>query len=644
VTAPKKRLGEVLVDAGVLSADDLQRALREQRAPHEKLGEAVMRLGLASETLIAQALSDQLAIPFLDLSCAAIEPEAIQLVPERTARKHTLLPVAIDQRDLQVAIADPLSFEALEDVAFASGCTVRPLIATASDIRRATDKHYNLGASLSTLVKDIEGDWQVEVLRERPDGDPKDTEDLRKRSEAAPIVRMVNLIMAQAVDQGASDIHVEPARTSVVIRTRVDGILRKSLEAPKWVQAPVTSRIKIMARMDIAEKRLPQDGRIAVRVGEKSLDLRVSTVPSSHGEKVVIRVLDSANATTPLDGIGLAARQLAQVDALIRRPQGIVLVTGPTGAGKTSTLYAMLNRIKSVERNITTIEDPIEYELAGVNQTAVQEKIGLTFASMLRATLRQDPDVIMVGEMRDAETANIAMQASVTGHLVLSTMHTSSAAATVTRLRNLGLPSYLVASAVSGVIAQRLVRRICQRCRVEATLVGADRDRLGVRGCKDAVPSFVGAGCTECHGTGYKGRAGIFEILAFDSTIREIVGSSAHESEIRRTATASGMETLFGAALRLVKAGETTLAELYRVVDLDDVDVSVCPSCGEHVEADFIACPACRQSLAAACPSCQRRLSAGWTVCPYCSADLDTPSAAIPLTLARPAARRRAQG
>jgi type IV pilus assembly protein PilB len=644
VTPPKKRLGEVLVDAGVLSADGLDRALRDQRAPQEKLGEAVIRLGLASETSIAQALSDQLAIPFIDLSCAAIEPEAIQLVPERTARKHTLLPISIDQRDLQVAIADPLSFEALEDVAFASGCTVRPLIATATDIRRAADKHYNLAASLSSLVKDIEGDWQVEVLRERQDADPKDTEDLRKRSEAAPIVRMVNLIMAQAVDQGASDIHVEPARTSVIIRTRVDGILRRSLEAPKWVQAPVTSRIKIMARMDIAEKRLPQDGRIAVRVGEKSLDLRVSTVPSSHGEKVVIRVLDSANATTPLDGIGLGVRQLAQVDTLIRRPQGIVLVTGPTGAGKTSTLYAMLNRIKSVERSITTIEDPIEYELAGVNQTAVQEKIGLTFASMLRATLRQDPDVIMVGEMRDAETGNIAMQASITGHLVLSTMHTNSAVATVTRLRNLGLPSYMIASAVSGVIAQRLVRRICPLCRVQAHVDDADRDRLVMYGCKEAVPSFAGAGCTNCHGTGYKGRAGVFEVLAFDSRIRDIVASNAHESAIRRTAIDGGMETLFAAALRLVREGETTLAELYRVIDTDEIDVSVCPSCDEHVEADFIACPSCRQSLAASCPSCQRRLSTEWTVCPYCAADLDTPSAAIPLTLARAGGRRRTKG
>jgi type IV pilus assembly protein PilB len=249
----------------------------------------------------------------------------------------------------------------------------------------------------------------------------------------------------------------------------------------------------------------------------------------------------------------------------------------------------------------------------------------------------------MVGEMRDAETANIAMQASVTGHLVLSTMHTNNAVATVTRLRNLGLPSYMIASAVSGVIAQRLVRRICARCRVEATLGDADRDRLGLHGCKEAVASFVGAGCTECHGTGYKGRAGIFEILVFDSTIREIIASNGHESEIRRAAAAGGMETLFGAALRLVKAGQSTLAELYRVIDLDDVDVSVCPNCGEHVEAEFVACPACRQTLAASCPSCQRRLSPGWSVCPYCSTDLDTPSAAIPLTLARPAAKRRSQ-
>ena len=627
VSAPKKRLGEVLIDAGALTQDDLARALRDQRAPREKLGETVIRLGLSTELGIAQALADQLGLPLIDLSCAAIEQEAIQLVPERTARKHLLVPLALYARDLHVAIADPLKLEALEDVAFASGCVVRPYIATPSEITRAIDKHYHLGVSLSTLVKDIEGERQVEVLKDRPDSEAKDTEDLRKRSEAAPIVRMVNLIIAQAVDQGASDIHIEPGKTQVAIRTRVDGILRQSLEAPKWVQGPVISRIKIMARMDIAEKRLPQDGRIAVRVSDKSLDLRVSTVPSAHGEKVVIRVLDSANSRTPLAQVGLGARELSVVESLLRRPQGLILVTGPTGSGKTSTLYAMLNHVRSVERSITTIEDPVEYELEGINQTAVQEKIGLTFASMLRATLRQDPDVIMVGEMRDVDTAGIAMQASVTGHLVLSTMHTNNAVATITRLRNVGIQPYVIASAVTGILAQRLVRRICPSCCVETTLSKEERDRMGLRLQKQKLRCYTGKGCASCNGNGYRGRVGIFEALPIDGALREVIAANGTEADLRRVAVANGMETLFTAGLKQVRAGVTTLSELFRVIDIDEESSIECPGCGELLDAEYVACPSCAHRFAATCQSCQRRVSATWKICGYCggSVGMETP-------------------
>ena len=360
-------------------------------------------------------------------------------------------------------MADPLKFEALQDVRFTSNCTIVPLLATVTDIKKGIQHHYSKekGDTIDTLVKDMAGDLPVEVLQEGTEFDGKDADDMQRAAKSAPIIRMVNLIVSQAVETGASDIHIEPGKSMLLIRNRVDGLLRQSLEAPKWVQGPVISRIKVMAHMDIAEKRLPQDGRVAIKVGQKSLDLRVSTVPGSHGEKVVIRVLDSTKVTAPVESMGIDPAELEHIQDLISRPQGIVLVTGPTGAGKTSTLYGMLNSLHSVERNITTIEDPIEYELAGINQTAVQEKIGLTFGVMLRALLRQDPDVIMLGEMRDAETTNIALQASITGHLVLSTMHTSNAVATVTRLRNIGVPSYVIASAVNGILAQRLVRGIC---------------------------------------------------------------------------------------------------------------------------------------------------------------------------------------
>ena len=618
----RKRLGELLVETGLLSEENLTRALSEQRTQRKKLGEVIVSLGMATEEEIAQALSIQLGIPLIDLANTPVEPQAIELIPEKVSRKHLIVPISIEVRDLHIAMADPLSFEAFEDVRFASGYTIKPAIATRTDILWAIDQHYHLGASLSTIVKDIAEERLVEVVQDVRESDGRDTEDLRKKSEAAPIIRMVNLFVSEAVDQGASDIHVEPMKTTLHIRNRVDGILRKSLELPKWVQGAVISRIKIMAKMDIAEKRLPQDGRIGVRVGTKALDLRVSTMPASYGEKVVIRILDSLNAHIPLASMGMSETELGQLDELIRRPQGILLVTGPTGSGKTSTLYAALHKIKSVERNITTIEDPIEYEIPGVNQVAVQERIGLTFASTLRAMLRQDPDVILLGEMRDLETTTIAMQAALTGHLVLSTIHTNSSAATITRLRNLGIPSYLIASTLIGIVAQRLVRVICPKCRVREEPSERDLARIGLARAKKGENAFFrGEGCPACGGTGYRGRTGIFEILPFHQQVRDLVMANGSENDIRQLAVAKGMTTLGQAALDKVKAGVTTLSELYRVVETEEEFGAGCPHCGTSLGADFVICPGCGHSLVSNCPSCRKMVSPRWKFCPYCRHD-----------------------
>jgi type IV pilus assembly protein PilB len=647
MSASKKRFGELLVDAGLLKAEDLPRVLQEQRSKRgERLGEAVVRLGLASEVEIARALSDQLGIPFIDLTAMSISQAALQEVPERLAKKHQILPVAVLQKELHLAMADPLKFEALQDVRFSSSCTIVPLLATVTDIKKGIQHHYSKekGDTIDDLVKDMAGDMPIEV-QENGQYETKDADD-RRRSESAPIVRMVNLIVSQAVDTGASDIHIEPGKTNLLIRNRVDGLLRQSLEAPKWVQGPVISRIKVMAKMDIAEKRLPQDGRVAIKVGQKSLDLRVSTVPGSYGEKVVIRLLDSSKVKSSLEEMGLESSELANMKNLIERPQGIVLVTGPTGAGKTSTLYGMLQTLHSVERNITTIEDPVEYELPGINQTAVQDKIGLTFGGMLRALLRQDPDVIMLGEMRDAETTNIALQASITGHLVLSTMHTGNAIATVTRLRNIGVPSYVIASAVNGILAQRLVRTICQHCKKPTPATEADVARLGSLTNMARLQTFAGAGCVMCNGTGYKGRTAVFEILTFTPAIRALVSSDATEVELRREALASGMNTLLQAALAKVNAGKTTLAELFRVIELDEVDngsEDECPSCGAVTEPDYLACPACACRLAPACPTCDRKVLEHWKACPYCCTRLDEPpprSKPAEVTAAAPSPQR----
>jgi len=616
----KKRIGEFLVETGLLTEADLTRALSEQRAKRGKLGEMIVALGLATEAEISQALSLQLGIPLIDLKNTPVEPQAIELIQEKVARKHVIVPVAIDQKELHLAMADPLSFEAFEDVRFASGYTIKPFLATRSDVLWAIDQHYHLGTSLSTIVKDIADERMVEVVqKESGDPDGKDLDDLRKKSEAAPVIRMVNLIVAEAVDQGASDIHVEPTRTNLQIRNRVDGILRKTMELPKWVQGAVISRVKIMANMDIAEKRLPQDGRIGVRVGGRNLDLRVSTVPASFGEKVVVRILDSANAGIPLDALGFSPPELVKLEDVIGRPQGIILVTGPTGSGKTTTLYGILNRIKCVDDNITTIEDPIEYELAGINQVAVQEKIGLNFATMLRSMLRQDPDVIMVGEMRDLDTTTIAVQAALTGHLVLSTIHTNSCVATVTRLRDLGVPSYLIASTIVGIIAQRLVRVICAKCRVPAEPTEKDILRLGL---KPRIPVYRGEGCPACGGTGYKGRTGLYEILIFTQPIRDVIAANATENELRQEAISKGMVTLGRAALEKVLTGVTTVDEVYRVVETEGDFASACPQCATPLEATFVMCPACGYSVSSTCPGCRKSLSQEWKFCPYCRFDL----------------------
>ena len=622
----KKRLGELLVETGLLTEENLTRALTEQRSRRGKIGEVIVGLGMASEEEIAQALSIQLGIPFVDLTQTPVEPQAIELITEKVARKHLILPISIEQKDLHIAMADPLSFEAFEDVRFASGYTIKPAIATRSGILWGIDQHYHLGSSLSTIVKDIADERLVEVVQDLKEGDAKEAEDLRKKSETAPVIRMVNLIIAEAVEKGASDIHVEPTKANLQIRNRIDGLLRKSLELPKWVQGAVISRIKIMAKMDIAEKRLPQDGRIGVRVGPKTLDLRVSAMPATYGEKVVIRILDVANASIPLEAMGLPPEDLRQMESLVRRPQGILLITGPTGSGKTTTLYAILNKIKSIDRNITTIEDPVEYEIGGINQVAIQDKIGLTFASTLRAMLRQDPDVIMLGEMRDLETVTIAMQAALTGHLVLSTIHTNSSIATITRLRNLGVPPYLIASTINGIVAQRLVRAICTKCRVKYDPPESDLARIGLHRKKGDDSFFRGEGCPACDGTGYKGRTGVYEILPFTPPVRDLVSANASESDLRQLAVAEGMISLARAALEKVKAGVTTLDELYRVVETEEDYAAVCPKCSEALGPGFVMCPSCGHSLISTCPACQRMVSPEWAFCPYCRHDNKKPA------------------
>ncbi|NNE09849.1 MAG: Flp pilus assembly complex ATPase component TadA [Gemmatimonadetes bacterium] len=619
----KKQIGDLLVEAGLLTQEDLKNVLREQKSSGKRLGELLVTKKFCTEAEIATGLSIQLGVTLVDMKNAPVEPSALELMNEKLARKHTAMPIAIEGRNLTVAFADPLDFDAIESLQFATGTVIQPVIATAKGIGWAIDKHYRIGDSVDKIVKDISSTKKVELVSDLDMAkQTTDLTDLRNQSEAAPVIRMVNHIISTAVDRGASDIHIEPGRDLVVVRNRVDGHLRIELELPKWVQGALISRIKIMAKMDIAEKRLPQDGRFGVKISGDKYDFRASTLPANFGEKIVIRILDSASVPKSMDQLGLEEAELKKLMSVIRQPQGIVLVTGPTGSGKTTTLYAALSEIKSVEKNVTTLEDPIEYELDGINQIGINEKAGRTFPVMLPSILRQDPDVIMVGEMRDCETAMIAMQGSLTGHLVLTTIHTNHTLATITRLRDLGIPSYMIASTITGIVAQRLVRRICESCRTE---VPADPDMLSRLGISpknaEHMKLFEGKGCANCGNTGYQGRVGIYEMLLLTPRLREQIANDAPESTIKQLALAEGLVPLRTGALDKMLRGITTASEVLRVVQMDDAG-SICPSCHDVVSSDFAACPSCGTRIVDSCGECRHVVDMSWKFCGYCAAPL----------------------
>lgn len=613
-----KKIGELLVESALITREQLQEALeaaKEQKGV--RIGAILIQKGYATEIDIAQTLSFQLGIPYVDLSNTQIDPVTLGLVPEKLARKFQLMPLVHEHRVMKVAMADPLNLHAIDDLRFSTDMEIQPSVATSSDITKAINTHYHLNEPIEDLIGDLKKDRVVEILQE-PDADRDLTEHVKK-SSAPPIIKMVDSILINGFESRASDIHIEPQEKMVRLRIRVDGIMREAMKFPKWVQGPVVSRIKIMANMDIAERRVSQDGRFKVRVGDKNGDVRVSTLPTQYGETVVMRLLDPKAATLDLDAVGFLEEDIARVKDMIERPQGVVLVTGPTGSGKTSTLYAMLSRIKKEEINIITIEDPIEYELKDVNQVAVNEKTGLTFAYTLRSVLRQDPDVIFVGEMRDAETAIIAHQASMTGHLVFSSLHTNDAVASIIRLRNLGIPSYMIGSALNGVVAQRLVRVVCRNCKTTYEPKKEELEKCGVKWTGRKL--FRGAGCQACSGTGYSGRTGIFEVMPVNKKIKNLIAQEAGEQELFRAAVEAGMNPLHIDGLKKVGAGVTTLDELARVIYLGrDGEAEKCPACRETLPSGAEFCPNCGGAASSKrCPKCGKERQAGWKICPWCA-------------------------
>lgn len=622
-----KKIGELLVESGLITEAQLQEALEESKKQSGmRIGNILVKKGYAKEIDISQTLSFQLSIPFVDLSAVAIDPEAIKLVSEKLARKYLLIPLFLDSKALVVAMSDPLNLNAIDDVSFSAGLQVKPCVATPTDIAEAIRLHYHISQPIENLLVDlkVKVDRPVEVLEEIDT--ERDLAEQVKKSSAPPIIKIVDSIIIHGVENKASDIHLEPQEKWVKVRMRVDGLMREAMQLPKWVQGAVTSRIKLMAKMDIVERRISQDGRIKVRLGDKYLDLRISTLPTQYGEKVVMRILDPKAAMINLDSIGLSNQSMEWVVDMITRPQGVVLVTGPTGCGKTSTLYAMIERIKREEINIITIEDPIEYELKGVNQVQINEKTGLSFSYTLRSVLRQDPDVILVGEMRDSETALIAFQASITGHLVFSTLHTNDAVSTVIRLKNLGLPSYLIASSLNGIIAQRLVRKICPQCKEPYAPAEDELKRLGLS--LEEQKLYRGKGCKNCGETGFAGRTGIFEILNVNNKIRDLIAQDAPEQEITKAAVESGMISMYMDGLKKVLFGLTTIEELNRVVYFsgEEKDLwGICPTCLQAISPESETCPHCQRLIVDSCSSCGKKRESGWIICPYCATVFEAP-------------------
>jgi len=557
------RLGDLLVKSGTITQEELDRALALQAGTGERLGEVLQKHGFITEKQLIDTLMDQLGVEFVDLNTCNIPAEMAQLLPKSIARKHMVVPIRANRTDVQLAMADPLNFVAVEEVQAVTRRRVIPVIAASAALERAVQNLYsNQGAmqAIEDMRRDLLGGQYGGNATVQPQSLAVDEEE----ADAAPAIRLVNSIIDRACTEGASDIHLEPGEDSMTIRMRIDGALRPIIPVPRELQSAVISRLKIMARMDIAQKNVPQDGRAVVTVRQESLDLRISTLPTIHGEKVVIRLLRKTPELATLDGIGLEGENRERFCSLVDGTrEGVILMVGPTGSGKTSTLYAMIDRLKSEEVNLVSLEDPVEYHIDGLCQVQINEKTGLTFANVLRAVLRQDPDIIAVGEIRDGETAEIAMRAAMTGHLVLSTIHTNSAASSVDRLLDIGVEPYLIAGAVKGIISQRLVRKVCPHCREGYTPTLEEQAALGLR--PGDYLFYRGKGCGECFNTGYRGRTGVFEILTMTPAIRRAINARS-DTELEAAIQASEFKPIIESCRQLVLDGVTSPEEIHRVL------------------------------------------------------------------------------
>jgi len=567
ISLGSEQIGELLLRANLVSRDELDKALEQQKETGTRLGFALVTNGAVSESDLTRVLSRQFKVPAIDLSNVEIDAKVLKLVPADFANKHLVLPVRRVGRTLTVAMANPTDLSVIDDLKFVTRFDVDPVVAGEYTLRKTIDRYYEIGNDgLGDLLEELE-DQDVEIVEE--EDEVYSASQLAAQVEEAPVVRLINGLLTDAVKRGASDIHIEPYEKEVRVRYRIDGTLQEIMKPPMRMKAALISRVKILADLNIAERRVPQDGRIKLKIGRKVIDFRVSTLPVLFGEKIVLRILDKGNLTLDLEKFGMEERAEKQFCEAIAQPYGMVLVTGPTGSGKTTTLYSALSRINTGDTNIMTAEDPVEYNLRGINQTQVRTDIGMSFAAALRAFLRQDPNIIMVGEIRDLETGSIAVKAALTGHLVLSTLHTNDAASTVTRMIDMGIEPFNVASAVNLITAQRLVRRICNNCRVEAKYTSEVLAASGLTEEEVRSTTFYrGEGCDSCNDQGYSGRQGLYEVMAMTSTLRRMVLQSASAAELKDAAVEGGMLTLRMDGLSKVRKGITTLDEVIKETTL----------------------------------------------------------------------------
>jgi len=552
-----KKIGELLVDAGLITLSQLEEALNVSQKTGARLGRTLVNMGAVTEEGIARALAQQFNIPYISLSGIIIDPQIVRLIPEMLARRYKVIPFAKEGSNLKVAMVDPLNVFAIDDLKKASNCQIFPSVVTETEIQNAIDQHYGMTGSLNEIAKRLEG-TEIELLK----GEEEMPEKLERIASEASVIQLVNLMISQSVMERASDIHIEPDEDTLRVRMRIDGVLHEMSNLSLKLHPAVASRVKILGNLNIAEKRLPQDGRFNIKIGNSDIDIRVSTLPTMFGEKIVMRLLNKSALILKLEELTPMHDTLSILKKMVKKPFGMILLTGPTGSGKTTTAYTILNMINSMDKNIVTVEDPIEYHLRIINQVQVNPKVGITFATALRHILRQDPDIVMIGEIRDRETAEIAIHAALTGHLVISTIHTNNAVGTISRLIDMGIEPFLISSAITCLVGQRLIGGVCPKCKVPYQPSPDMLKDLGILVTDKPFTFYRGEGCNVCKGTGLKGRLGIFEVLVINETVRRLIIEKKDVGTILSASMKEGFRTLRYEGLRAVVNGHTTIEEV----------------------------------------------------------------------------------